>query len=161
MSRLIRWYNKQGDITKEFREKTIQLYETFHGLKITNWFCVHYFLLKSCKDKICCSVLKRCLGSYVTGVTYRPENDLVCKIYSIHLLPGRFSIRLIRSIDRLDLNFSSYMKSSPFFGHEKRGKFSRGQLAKVSKCNVSSISHFDDKPGQDESIQKQSPRGVL
>ena len=37
MSRLIRWYNKPGDITKEFWEKPIQFHGTFHGLKITNW----------------------------------------------------------------------------------------------------------------------------
>ena len=36
-SRLISWYNKPGDITKEFREKAIQFHGTFHGLKITNW----------------------------------------------------------------------------------------------------------------------------
>ena len=35
--RLIRWYNKPGDITKEFWEKAIQLHGTFHELKITNW----------------------------------------------------------------------------------------------------------------------------
>ena len=34
---LIRWYNKPGDITKEFWEKTIQFHGTFHGLKITKW----------------------------------------------------------------------------------------------------------------------------
>ena len=37
MSRLIRWYNKPGDITKEFWEKAIPFHKTFHGLKITNW----------------------------------------------------------------------------------------------------------------------------
>ena len=37
VSRLIRWYNKPGDITKEFWEKAIQFHGTFHGLKITNW----------------------------------------------------------------------------------------------------------------------------
>ena len=36
--RLIRWYNKPGDITKEFWKKAIQFNETFHGLKITNWY---------------------------------------------------------------------------------------------------------------------------
>ena len=34
--RLIRWYKKPRDITKEFREKTIQFHGTFRGLKITN-----------------------------------------------------------------------------------------------------------------------------
>ena len=38
VSRLIRWYNKPGDITKEFWYKAIQFHGTFHGLKITNWF---------------------------------------------------------------------------------------------------------------------------
>ena len=38
LSRLIRRYNKPGDITKEFWEKAIQFHETFHGLKITNWW---------------------------------------------------------------------------------------------------------------------------
>ena len=38
MSRLIRWHNKPGDITKEFWKKAIQFQGTFHGLKITNWF---------------------------------------------------------------------------------------------------------------------------
>ena len=37
LSRLIGWYNKPGDITKEFWEKAIQFHGTFHGLKITNW----------------------------------------------------------------------------------------------------------------------------
>ena len=37
-SRLIRRYNKPGGITKEFWEKAIQFHETFHGLKITNWW---------------------------------------------------------------------------------------------------------------------------
>ena len=37
VSRLIKWYNKAGDITKEFWEKAIQFHGTFHGLKITNW----------------------------------------------------------------------------------------------------------------------------
>ena len=37
VSRLIRWYNKPGDITKEFWEKAIQFHRTFHRLKITNW----------------------------------------------------------------------------------------------------------------------------
>ena len=37
VSRLIKWYNKPGDITKEFWEKAIQFHGTFHGLKITNW----------------------------------------------------------------------------------------------------------------------------
>ena len=36
VSRLIRWYKKPGDITKEFWEKAIQFYGTFRGLKITN-----------------------------------------------------------------------------------------------------------------------------
>ena len=34
VSRLIRWYNKPGDITKEFWEKVPQFHGTFHGLKI-------------------------------------------------------------------------------------------------------------------------------
>ena len=34
--RLIRWYNKPGDVRKEFWEKAIQFHGTFHGLKITN-----------------------------------------------------------------------------------------------------------------------------
>ena len=38
VSRLIRWYNKPGGITKEFWEKAIQFHGTFHGLKITNWY---------------------------------------------------------------------------------------------------------------------------
>ena len=38
VSRLIRWYIKPGDLTKEFWEKAIQFHETFHGLKITNYF---------------------------------------------------------------------------------------------------------------------------
>ena len=37
VSRLIRWYNKPGDITKEFWQKAIQFYGTYHGLKIANW----------------------------------------------------------------------------------------------------------------------------
>ena len=37
LSRLIKWYNKPGDATKEFWEKVIQFHGTFHGLKITNW----------------------------------------------------------------------------------------------------------------------------
>ena len=36
LSRLIRWYNKAGDITKKFWEKAIQFYGTFHEMKITN-----------------------------------------------------------------------------------------------------------------------------
>ena len=44
VSRLIRWFNKPGDITKEFWEKAFQFHGTFHGLKITNWsFYFHYF----------------------------------------------------------------------------------------------------------------------
>ena len=38
VSRLIRWYNKPGDITKEFWEKAIQFHGTFHGLKIKSWY---------------------------------------------------------------------------------------------------------------------------
>ena len=34
VSRLIRLYNKPGDITKEFWEKTIQFHRNFHRLKI-------------------------------------------------------------------------------------------------------------------------------
>ena len=37
LSRLISWYNKPGDVTKEFWEKVIQFHGTFHGLQITNW----------------------------------------------------------------------------------------------------------------------------
>ena len=40
VSRLIRWYKKPGDITKEFWEKAIQFHEIFHGLKITNCNCL-------------------------------------------------------------------------------------------------------------------------
>ena len=36
LSRLIKWYNKPGDITKKFWEKAIQFQGAFHGLKITN-----------------------------------------------------------------------------------------------------------------------------
>ena len=36
-SRLISWYNKPGDITKELWEKATQFHGTFHGLQITNW----------------------------------------------------------------------------------------------------------------------------
>ena len=36
VSRLIRWYNKQDEITKEFWEKAIQFDWIFHELKITN-----------------------------------------------------------------------------------------------------------------------------
>ena len=45
LSRLISWYNKPGDITKEFWENAIQFYGTFHGLKITNCF--------TCPAKVC------------------------------------------------------------------------------------------------------------
>ena len=38
VSRLIRWYNNPGDITKLFWEKAIQFHGTFHGLKITNCY---------------------------------------------------------------------------------------------------------------------------
>ena len=38
MSRLIRWYNKPGDITKKFWEKAIQFHGIFHRFKITNWY---------------------------------------------------------------------------------------------------------------------------
>ena len=38
MSRLIRWYNKPGDITIEFWEKAIQFHGTFQGLKIAKSF---------------------------------------------------------------------------------------------------------------------------
>ena len=34
LSRLIRWYNRSVDITKEYWEKAIQFHGTFHGLKI-------------------------------------------------------------------------------------------------------------------------------
>ena len=37
VSRLIRWYNKPGEIIKEFWEKAIQFHGSFHGLKIANW----------------------------------------------------------------------------------------------------------------------------
>ena len=36
-SRPIRWYNKPGDIAKEFWEKAIQFLGTFNMLEITNW----------------------------------------------------------------------------------------------------------------------------
>ena len=39
LSRLIRWYNKPGGITKKFWEKAIQFHGAFHGLKITKWYC--------------------------------------------------------------------------------------------------------------------------
>ena len=58
-SRLIRWYNKPGDLTKEFwKKKAIQFHETFHGLKITNWFgdghnervdCFQMFQIRICR----------------------------------------------------------------------------------------------------------------
>ena len=38
VSRLIRWYNKPGDIAKELSEKAIHFHGTFHGLKITSWY---------------------------------------------------------------------------------------------------------------------------
>ena len=41
VSRLIIWYNKPGDVTKEFWEKAIQFHKTFHGLKIANWYGNH------------------------------------------------------------------------------------------------------------------------
>ena len=44
VSRLIRWYNKPGDITEEFWEKAIQLLGNFHGLKIANWKDIHLLL---------------------------------------------------------------------------------------------------------------------
>ena len=37
MLRLISWYSKPGDITKEYWEKAIQFRGNFHWLKITNW----------------------------------------------------------------------------------------------------------------------------
>ena len=37
LSRIIRWYNKPGDIAKEFWWKTIQFHGNFHGFKIINW----------------------------------------------------------------------------------------------------------------------------
>ena len=37
VSLLIKWYNKLGDITKEFWEKAIHFHGTFHGLRISNW----------------------------------------------------------------------------------------------------------------------------
>ena len=40
--RLIRWYNKPGDITKEFWEKAVEFHGTFHGLKIAN--CKHLYI---------------------------------------------------------------------------------------------------------------------
>ena len=47
VSHLIRWYNKPGDITKEFWEKAIQFRGTFHGLKITN---CSFSLSENCRD---------------------------------------------------------------------------------------------------------------
>ena len=47
LSRLIRWYNKPGDITKEFWQKAVQFHGTFHGLKITSW----HFALRALCDK--------------------------------------------------------------------------------------------------------------
>ena len=48
VSRLIRWYNKPDDTTKEFWEKAIQFHGTFHGLKITNW----EYQITCCNKKI-------------------------------------------------------------------------------------------------------------
>ena len=59
VSRLIRWYNKPGDTTKEFREKAIHFYGTFHGLKITNWYC-NTVLLISSVGTLCLSLLNLC-----------------------------------------------------------------------------------------------------
>ena len=47
VSRLIKWYNKPGDKTKEFWEKAIQFHGTFHGLKITNCIVVALFCFSS------------------------------------------------------------------------------------------------------------------
>ena len=38
LSRLISWYSKPGDITKEYWKKAIQFHGTFQGLKIKNCF---------------------------------------------------------------------------------------------------------------------------
>ena len=38
LSRLIIWYKKPGDMTKEFREKAIRVHGAFHGLKMASCF---------------------------------------------------------------------------------------------------------------------------
>ena len=49
LSRLIRWCNKPGDITKEFWEKAIHFHGIFHRLKITN--CI-YISMEVASQKI-------------------------------------------------------------------------------------------------------------
>ena len=59
VSCLIRWYNKPRDITTESWEKAIQIYETFHGLKITNCKQLRILLENSAEGigtrRECCS----------------------------------------------------------------------------------------------------------
>ena len=67
-----RWYNKAGDITKQFWEKTIQFYGSFYGLKIT-----------TCKDRarICrflntiyCTKIWGRMGVYLkVGLILKPK----------------------------------------------------------------------------------------
>ena len=57
--RLISWYNKPSDITKEFRKKAIQFHRTFHGLKITN--CPKRYQVSNVLKKILCDLIwKNC-----------------------------------------------------------------------------------------------------
>ena len=56
VSRLSWWYNKPGDITKDFWGEAIQFHGTFHRLKITNRIaCKKNWVLPDLNVKICCN----------------------------------------------------------------------------------------------------------
>ena len=56
VSRLSWWYNKPGDITKDFWGEAIQFHGTFHRLKITNRIaCKKNWVLPDLNVKVCCN----------------------------------------------------------------------------------------------------------
>ena len=83
--RLIRWYNKPGDILKEFWEEAIQFHRTFHGLKITN-----------STYRIFASTTTPCPVSFLNFVKFQDQSFLIFKmIHRWIYIIGFFSINFI------------------------------------------------------------------
>ena len=114
-SRLIRWYNKPGDTTKEFWEKAIQFHGTFHGLKITNWIWafnggVHFicfrldisFLEKlGPKNRNCQFKLR-----FVTTTNSNMQNSMALFAFSVSDRKHSFWANLVQTIRLVSLSWN-------------------------------------------------------
>ena len=83
LSRLIRWYNKPGDITKEFWEKAIQFHGTFHGRNMA------YLRPEACPD----SCLFRLIQAYSDIFNKDSYNNINIPFFTLILYTFQLNTR--------------------------------------------------------------------